>query len=56
MIRNAHAENYEFVSFPEMRTSAITMGLFDLKITLNVAKKYQAKSLKNRDNFPKTPI
>ena len=25
MIRNAHAENYEFVSFPEMRTSAITM-------------------------------
>ena len=28
MIRNAHAENYEFVSFPEMRTSAITMTPF----------------------------
>ena len=25
MIRNAHAENYEFVSFPEMRTSGVTM-------------------------------
>ena len=31
MIRNAHAENYEFVSFPEMRTSAITMDRFQKK-------------------------
>ena len=31
MIRNAHAENYEFVSFPEMRTSAITMHAKCLK-------------------------
>ena len=31
MIRNAHAENYEFVSFPEMRTSAITMQIRNQK-------------------------
>ena len=39
MIRNAHAENYEFVSFPEMRTSAITMqNTFFLKQAISLCQ------------------
>ena len=42
MIRNAHAENYEFVSFPEMRTSAITMYQNPQKYYQNPKISYQS--------------
>ena len=49
MIRNAHAENYEFVSFPEMRTSAITMQ--GVKVKTSPSKMEETRMLTRETIF-----